>query len=619
MNDIERIYSLLSHSNGLKIRAISKELELDRYYVAEIMFSADNIPYWYQDDDSLWFAKEGSLQVEEPHKEKDDLITSVEIPQKFNLNRFLDETSSDSLRSYLYQISKYRVYSNDETIELFKRYRNGDAKAFDMIIKSQQRLVANIALLYCRKGASLEDIIQEGNIGLVKAAERFDYTQFRSFSNYAKSWILQSITFSMATIPYMVRLPLNQLFLYNKVRRFKDKFEQTHGYNPSVNDIEIGEEIDAERIKYLDGLPYNLNSLTRLYSDLDFMESGTNAIEDFIDNNDSCLTVNRLLKFLGKRQKQIIMKFYGINTKEETLSTIGDSFGLTRERVRQIKEKTLKALRYIYVNQKGIVRDKEFMAHDDDDLRNQSEKQQIKSKKKPTGTHHGAQEMDGLKVGDEIYFDKKSCVIKRITKKGKVTKLSIEYANGFLDVVSYSRSRCKKKHHQSKSSQNNHLKEIEQTGSFMIKEAMVGDTIVYDGKRCVVIEKKTMSGSLRLVVKYGIDGTFDNLHNDCKRYKIVSSHKKDGPKKTNRSKIENNELSNIQLSTSLNDLFQMNLLTSKQLYQCNKKGLRTIGDVQQIIERYHLTPDSTRFTKYTLDMWFGIMSLINKLLLSAKL
>ena len=155
MNDIERIYSLLTHSNGLKIRAISQELELDKYYVAEIMFSSQNIPYWYQDDDSLWYAKEGALQIEEYRNKVDELIAPVEKPQRFNLNRFLEEDLSESLRSYLRQISKYRVYTNDEMIELFKRYRNGELKAFDMIIKSQQRLVANIASLSSIVGKEL--------------------------------------------------------------------------------------------------------------------------------------------------------------------------------------------------------------------------------------------------------------------------------------------------------------------------------------------------------------------------------------------------------------------------------------------------------------------------------
>jgi len=512
MNDIERIYSLLLHSNGLRIRAISEELELDKYYVAEVLFSPQNIPYWYQDDDSLWFAKEGSLQIEEPKEKKDDLIASVEITQKFNINRFIEETTSNSLRSYLYQISQFRVYSNDETIELFKRYRNGDAKAFDVIIKSQQRLVANIALLYCRRGAPLEDIIQEGNIGLVKAAERFDYTQYRSFSNYAKSWILQSIAMSMATIPYMIRLPLNQLFLYNKVRRFKDKFEQTHGYNPSVNDIVIDEEIDAERIKYLDGLPYNLNSLTRLHSDLDFMEGAPNAIEDFIEKNDICLTVRNLLRFLGKRQKEIIMMSYGINTKEETLSTIGDYFGLTRERVRQIKEKTIKLLRDIYVNQKGIVIDKEFMADDEEEnLRIQNEKKQINDKNKLMAVHHDTQDMDELKVGDEIYYNELRCTIKEVNKIGQYPEVTIEYGNG-VRVVIYTDRTTYLKMLLSKKAISSFAKHE--------KEAKVGDRIIYNSRQCLVLDRRKKYNIVRLTVKYD-DGRIDYVVGDSSKYIII--------------------------------------------------------------------------------------------------
>ena len=531
MNDIERIYSLLLHSNGLKIRAISQELELDKYYVAEIMFSSQNIPYWYQDDDSLWYAKEGALQIEEPEEKIDELIAPVEIPQKFNVNRFLEEDLSDSLRSYLSQISKYRIYSNDEMIELFKRYRNGDQKAFDLIIKSQQRLVANIAFLYCRKGAPLEDIIQEGNVGLVKAAERFDYTQYRSFSNYAKSWILQSVSASMTTMPYTVRLPLNQLLLYRKVRKFKEKFEQKHGYIPSVNDIEIDEELDTERIKFVDSLPYNLGSLTSLFSDLDNKESETNAIDDFINKNESKITIKNLLKRLGNRERQIIQRFYDINAKEETLSAIGDYFGLTRERARQIKEKTVKHLRDILYKRKGVD-DKKIASQEED--------------------------------GEDIPEDVRNSPVSPANEEKPETE-----------------------------------------------GAMVGDTIVYDAKRCTVIEKKTMRGSLRLVVKYE-DGTIDNLQNDRKRYKIVSSRDKEVRKDINRTRIENKKRSKYDLTTPLDFLVEEKIITRRQLHQCHKKKLRTIGDVKQIIEKHQLTPYSTRFTKYTLDMWFSIVGLLNK-------
>ena len=152
----------------------------------------------------------------------------------------------------------------------------------------------------------------------------------------------------------------------------------------------------------------------------------------------------------------------------------------------------------------------------DDNQSIQSEKEEQNDRNEHDETQHDIQEIDGLKVGDEIYFDRKYCTIKKIVKKGKSSKLSIEYANGVLDVVSYSKTRCEKKR----------------------------------------------------------------------------------PK--------------FQLSTSLSDLVELNLITEKQLYHCYKKGLETIGDVKQIIEKYQLTPDSTRFSKYTLDMWFGIISLLNK-------
>ena len=336
MNDIERIYSLLTHSNGLKIRAISQELELDKYYVAEIMFSSQNIPYWYQDDDSLWYAKEGALQIEEYRNKVDELIAPVEIPQRFNLNRFLEEDLSESLRSYLRQISKYRVYTNDEMIELFKRYRNGELKAFDMIIKSQQRLVANIALFYCRKGVPLEDIIQEGNVGLVKAAERFDYTQYRSFSNYAKKWILQSISISMTTLPYLVRLPLNQLARYRKVRMFKEMFEQQHGYPPSVTDIDVGEDVEPEKITLLYQLPDNLRKLVEFQEDMDLFQSSTDIVTHDENHEYNSYLVRSLLQCLKNREERVLRSYYGIDMVEDTLSSIGDKMYLTRERVRQI-------------------------------------------------------------------------------------------------------------------------------------------------------------------------------------------------------------------------------------------------------------------------------------------
>ena len=583
MNDIERIYSLLTHSNGLKIRAISQELELDKYYVAEIMFSSQNIPYWYQDDDSLWYAKEGALQIEEYRNKVDELIAPVEIPQRFNLNRFLEEDLSESLCSYLRQISKYRVYTNDEMIELFKRYRNGELKAFDMIIKSQQRLVANIALFYCRKGAPLEDIIQEGNVGLVKAAERFDYTQYRSFSNYAKKWILQSISISMTTLPYLVRLPLNQLARYRKVRMFKEMFEQQHGYPPSVTDIDVGEDVEPEKITLLYQLPDNLRKLVEFQEDMDLFQSSTDIVTHDENHEYNSYLVRSLLQCLKNREERILRSYYGIDMVEDTLSSIGDKMYLTRERVRQILWSSVRKLqdvshvkreeakigemiRIVSSNQVGrVVNTKqgkdgttilvvkmgsgyttELSVYDtpyhivkneykkktqstQKEQRKNTQKNTFKdiahSRQKETKTvvedaRREVSEIDELKVGDKIYYNKLYCIVIKIIENGKFSKLIIEYANGVRDVVPYNKSRYVKIQHTRKKTHNKPLTKTRHIDSKIKREAMVGDRIMYGSRPCLVLEKKTMRNSLRLIVKYD-DGSLDNVQNDWDKYRVL--------------------------------------------------------------------------------------------------
>ena len=484
MNDIERIYSLLLHSNGLKIRAISRELELDKYYVAEIMFSSQNIPYWYQDDDSLWYAKEGALQVEEPEEEIDGLTTPVEIPQKFNVNRFLEEELSDSLRFYLSQISKYRIYSNDEMIELFKRYRNGDQKAFDRIIKSQQRFVVNIAFLYTRKGALLEDLIQEGNIGLVKAAQRFDYIRYRSFVNYAKSWILQSISFSMGYLPYAIRLPLNQLIMYRKVRVFKEKYEQQNSYPPSVNDIIIDDDIDFDKLKFLDSFPDNLKDLTCLCDDMDVFEGELNIAERQIQREFDNKRVRMLLYKLDKRKRDVLQMSFGINMPEETLSSIGEKLYLTRERVRQIKEKSIRLLR----NASEIKRE-DYKIGDCVRLTSSSHIGKIlKIKKNKKGCR-----LYLLEMGK--YFTEE---VEEYVIAGKVND------NLIKEETKISENR--KSFHASKQS-----KKLTEN-AISPKRVKVGDRLLYKSKPCVVIEKRCKYNIDTLLIKYD-DGSTDVIDN----------------------------------------------------------------------------------------------------------
>ncbi len=346
MTDTERIYSLLSHSNGLNIRAISKELNLERYYVAEIMFSVQNINYWFQDDDSLWFAKEGALQIDEYIEDNDELTKNAEKPQTFNIDRFLKKSISYSLRTYLSEIPHFRIYSNNEILELIKRYKSGDRRAFELLVKSQQKLVANIALLYNRKySMAIDDLIQEGNVGLFSAIERFDETQFRSFTNYAKSWVLQAISFSMTRLQYVVKIPINCINLHRKIQIFKEKYVQKNGFQPRADEIKIDDNVSLEQIATIDEFPDNLQNLTILSDNLDVFENKENAFESIEDKEYNKYIANVYLNSLSSRSKRIVKSYYGIGCLQETLEQIGREQNLTRERVRQILFKSIKILR----------------------------------------------------------------------------------------------------------------------------------------------------------------------------------------------------------------------------------------------------------------------------------
>lgn len=345
MEEVKRIYILLLHSNGLKIKDIAKELNLDKYYVADIMFSTDNIPFWYQDSSTLWFAIDGAIEIDEPKEDK--LTAPILIPKVINTERFLQGDTSAALRNHLRHLSNFRVYSDKELVELFRRYRDGDEKSYELIVKSLQKLVAGIAVLYSKYGIPLEDLIQEGNIGLIRAIERFDHIHFRGFNGFAKSGILQAISTSITSLPYMVRLPISKLALYRKTRKFKEMYEQKYEYNPSITEIEIGEDIDLKNLSYINNLPDDLRELVHREDNWDDYPSIDFPADDIVMKESRLHIVKSMLSKLKHREAEILRRAYGIGVKVEDLSKIGEHMGLTRERIRQIKEKAIKILRDI--------------------------------------------------------------------------------------------------------------------------------------------------------------------------------------------------------------------------------------------------------------------------------
>lgn len=348
MEEVKRIYSLLLHSNGLNIREIASELDLDKYHVAEVMFSTQNIPYWFQDDSSLWFAKEGALRVKDFLIEK--LSSSASVSTKTDIEKLIEQSSSDSLNLSIKSYINSSSYSDEEIRELFILYHKGNLKAYELLVKSQQSLVLETALFYKKNRRTyIEDLIQEGNIGLLKAIERYNYRRFNNFPFYAKIWITQAISFSATCLPYPIRLPINKYNDYCRVKKFINRYKVQFGYAPSLDEIELFEDIDYQQIEYLYNLPDALNELVSSVDDLEYYESYYPSPDAKLLKESQHYDLEYLLAQVQDRNADIIRLYYGLSPykKEYSLEEIAREYNLTRERVRQIKEKTIRILRDI--------------------------------------------------------------------------------------------------------------------------------------------------------------------------------------------------------------------------------------------------------------------------------
>ena len=252
----------------------------------------------------------------------------------------------------LSEIGKEELLSADEEVELAQRIRKGDKKALERLTKANLRFVVSVAKQYQNQGLSLPDLINEGNVGLIKAAEKYDETRGFKFISYAVWWIRQSILQAIAEQSRIVRLPLNQLGSMNKINRMLSKFEQENERRPSVD--EISEVIDIPEEKVDEAINVSGRQVS---VDAPFVDGEDNSLLDVLVNNDAPLADRQLLveslqaeikdalKILTLRERNIITAFYGIGQPEMTLEEIGTKFGLTRERVRQIKEKAIRRLR----------------------------------------------------------------------------------------------------------------------------------------------------------------------------------------------------------------------------------------------------------------------------------
>ena len=261
-------------------------------------------------------------------------------------------TRSETLDKYLQDISRQPMISVNEEVELAQRIRQGDRAALEKLTLANLRFVVSVAKQYQNQGLSLSDLINEGNIGLLKAAEKFDETRGFKFISYAVWWIRQSILQALAEQSRNIRLPLNQVGLLNKISKESALFEQRYERRPTSEELSDILDIPAEKIDEAlshSGSPLSVDAPFEegeSNSLLDVLPSGDSPTTDRLLMNESLATeIDRALSTLSDREKEILQMLFGIGCQEMTLEEIGDHFGLTRERVRQVKEKALRRLR----------------------------------------------------------------------------------------------------------------------------------------------------------------------------------------------------------------------------------------------------------------------------------
>ncbi len=274
--------------------------------------------------------------------------------RQLKITKSITNRESQSLEKYLQEIGKVDLISPEEEVKLARLIKLGDQRALDRLTKANLRFVVSVAKQYQNQGLSLPDLINEGNLGLIKAAQRFDETRGFKFISYAVWWIRQSILQALAEQSRIVRLPLNKVGLTNRIQKAYSQLEQEFEREPSAEELAEMLEMDLEEVSATLGI-----SARHVSVDTPLAEGEDNTLLDVLENPNAEKTdaeldhkeslrmeIDRSLKALTERQKEVICYFFGIGVDHPmSLEDIGEKFNLTRERVRQIKDKAITKLR----------------------------------------------------------------------------------------------------------------------------------------------------------------------------------------------------------------------------------------------------------------------------------
>jgi RNA polymerase primary sigma factor len=274
--------------------------------------------------------------------------------RQLKITKSITNRESQSLEKYLQEIGKVELISPEEEVQLARQIKQGDQRALDRLTKANLRFVVSVAKQYQNQGLSLPDLINEGNLGLIKSAQRFDETRGFKFISYAVWWIRQSILQALAEQARIVRLPLNKVGLTNRIQKAFSQLEQEYEREPSAEELAEVLNMDLEEVSATLGINSRHISMDTPLSDgedstlLDVMENpNAEKTDAALDHDESLKTeIDRSLKTLTDRQKEVICYFFGIGVDHPmSLEDIGERFNLTRERVRQIKDKAINKLK----------------------------------------------------------------------------------------------------------------------------------------------------------------------------------------------------------------------------------------------------------------------------------
>ena len=273
--------------------------------------------------------------------------------KQLKITKSITNRDAGTLEKYLQDIAKESMVTPEEEVELAQRIKLGDKQALDRLVRANLRFVVSVAKQYQNQGLTLQDLINEGNVGLIKAAQRFDETRGFKFISYAVWWIRQSILQAVAEQARTIRLPLNQVGAVSKLKKTAAMLEQEYQRKPSVS--ELAKELDMPEAKVRNLMEMNMHQISTdapLDDDEDgsfldvYVDQGSTATDEAVENESDNTAIQRALKALTEKEREVLCMYYGIGTaREKSLDEIALHMGISRERTRQIRDRALKRLK----------------------------------------------------------------------------------------------------------------------------------------------------------------------------------------------------------------------------------------------------------------------------------